>query len=111
MVDVEVEDHAEECLVGGRQQQRVPQTGERGRGPQQFERLCGRLAEVETGVEDDLVGRRCPAAPARRGAVEEEPPDGVEDVVVDGARDRGPAGARRMWVATTAAPAADAAGR
>ena len=53
---LELEQLAEEALVRRRQQQRVPEPGERVALPQQHRALRGRLAEVEAGVERDLVG-------------------------------------------------------
>ena len=70
-VDVEIEELAEEPLVRRRQQQRVPVGRERVALAQQHRALPRRLAEVEPGVERDLVGREPgglgPAPPGRAG--------------------------------------------
>ena len=61
----------EEGLVRRREQQRVAELGQRLRGPQQGERLVGRLAQVEPGVEDDAVGGE-PGGRGPGGPLEQE---------------------------------------
>jgi hypothetical protein len=53
----QVEHHAEEGLVRGREQERRAESGEALGVAQQLQRLRGRLAEVESGVDDDAVFR------------------------------------------------------
>ena len=56
VVDVEAEQLAEEALVRCREQQRVAEVGERVALAQQHGAHGRRLAEVEPGVDRDLVG-------------------------------------------------------
>jgi hypothetical protein len=56
LVDGQVEHRPEERLVGGRQQEGVPESGQPVRGAQQGERLVRGLPEVESGVEHDAIG-------------------------------------------------------
>ena len=79
---VEVEQLAEEPLVRRRQQERVAERGQRVALAQQHRALRRGLAEVEAGVERDLLAARVPAASACAGAVEEERGDVGEQVVV-----------------------------
>ena len=81
VVDVEAEQLAEEPLVRRRQEQRVAERGERVALAQQHRALRRRLAEVEPGVERDLLGRE-PGGLGSRGAVEEERGDVADEVVV-----------------------------
>ena len=71
VVDLELEQLAEEPLVRRRQQQRVPVRRERVALAQQHRALRRRLAEVEPGVERDLLGREPgglgPLRPGRAG--------------------------------------------
>ena len=71
VVDVAREQLADEPLVRSRQQQRVAEVGVHRRLAQQHRALRGRLAEIEAGVEHDLLGQRGrplrPAARARAG--------------------------------------------
>ena len=71
VVDVELEQVTEEALVRRREQERVPVRRERVALAQQDRALRGRLAEVEAGVERDLLGREPgglgPRAPGRAG--------------------------------------------
>ena len=68
VVDVEVEQLAEEPLVRRRQQQRVAVRGERVALAQQHRALRRRLAEVEAGVERDLLrGEAGGLGPRARG--------------------------------------------
>ena len=94
---------AEEGLVGGRQQQRVAQSGQLVRGPQQRQRLLGGLAQVEAGVDDDPVrgqaGRERPRGPLdQEGGHRGRPRRRRRG---SGSGIRGPS---RMWVATTRGP-------
>ena len=83
VVDVELEQIAEEPLVRRRQQQRVAVARQRVALAQQHGALRGCLAEVEAGVERDLLGRE-PGGLRPRGAVEQERGDVADQVVVVG---------------------------
>jgi len=63
LVELETEDDAEKGLVRGREEQGVAVGGQSVRGPQEGERLLGRLAQVEPGIEDDPAGAQsdCPS--------------------------------------------------
>jgi hypothetical protein len=85
LTDPEPEQHAQERLVRGRQEQRVPEIGELVRGPQQGEGLGRGLAQVEAGVDDDPV-RREAGRPRPLRPLEEEGAHRVDHVLVDGVR-------------------------
>ena len=71
IVDLAAEQLADEPLVRRRQQQRVAELGVHGRLAQQHRALRGRLAQIEAGVEHDLLGLEPgglgPPRPARAG--------------------------------------------
>ena len=99
-VDLEVEEPPEKGLVGRGEQERIAEAGQVAERAEQRQRLLGRLAEVEPGVEDDPVARGCrpprPGRPARPGTRRRRRPRRRST-----GRGRRPAGASRMWVATT----------
>ena len=100
VVDVEVEQLAEEPLVRRREQQRVAVPGERVALAQQHRALRRRLAEIEAGVERDLVaarGRRPRRVPRGRAGTR----DVADQVVVVRLGVGRRAACSRMWVATT----------
>ena len=79
--ELQIEDLAEECLVGRGEQQRVAERGEGRRRAQKGQRLLRRLAEVEAGIEHDALGGDAGGAGAG-GPVGEEAGHVVHDVVV-----------------------------
>ena len=78
---LQVQDLAEERLVGGGQQERVAEAGQGRRGAEKGERLLGRLAQIESGVEDDALGRDTGPLGAC-GPIEQERAHLGDDVVV-----------------------------
>ena len=80
-VDGQAEQLAEVALVRRRQQERVPVRGERVALAQQHHALRRRLAEVEAGVERDLVGLQAGGL-RLRGTIEEEGGDVADEIVV-----------------------------
>ena len=83
VVDRPVEELTDEPLVRRREQQRVAERGMHCALAQEHRALRRRLAEVEAGVDDDLLGPQpdCFRAP---GAFEEERGDVADEVVVTG---------------------------
>lgn len=108
-IDLEAENIAEKALVRSRQQQGMAEYGEALRGPQQLERLLGRLAEVETCVDYHAL-RGNAGVDGASGQVG-QPVANLDDDVAVHRLGIGHAGARRMWVATTLALAAAATSR
>ena len=106
--ELQVEHLAEEGLVRRGEQQRVAERGQGRRGAQQGQRLLGRLAEVEAGVEHDAVGRDA-RGPGAGGPLGEEAGHVARRRRRSAGRGRRTRGARRMWVMTTAAPCSAAA--
>ena len=82
VVDLAAEQLADEPLVRRRQQERVAEPGVHRRLPQQHRALRGRLAEVEPGVEHDLLGLEPGGLGAARPLEQERGDVGDEVVVV-----------------------------
>ncbi len=80
-IDVEVEQLTEVALVRRREQQRVAVRCQRAALLEQHRALRGRLAEIEPGVEHDLLGRQTRGLGAP-GALEEELGHVAQQVVV-----------------------------